>query len=62
MMTAVNRLSFKPVAECPIGGISGDITSVNAIADELTTPNFRFRAEENIQSIIWKKAINNSVF
>jgi 2-dehydropantoate 2-reductase len=28
----------------------------------LATPHFRFRAEENIQTIIWKKAINNSVF
>jgi 2-dehydropantoate 2-reductase len=59
---ADNWVSFKPVAECPVGGISGDTNSVNYIVNELTTPNFRFRAEENIQSIIWKKAINNSVF
>lgn len=59
---ADNRVSFKPVAECPIGGISGDTNSLDHIVNELTTPHFRFRAEENIQSIIWKKAINNSVF
>lgn len=59
---ADNRVSFKPVAECPIGSISGDTHSLNYIVNELTTPHFRFKAEENIQSIIWKKAINNSVF
>ncbi len=50
------------MAECPIGGISGDTNSLDHIVEELTTPQFRFRVEENIQSIIWKKAINNSVF
>jgi len=59
---ADNRVSFKPVADCPIGGISGHNTSLNNIVDELSTPHFRFRAEENIQQVIWKKAINNSVF
>lgn len=57
-----NLVSFKPVAECPIGSISGDNSLLNSIVNELTTPYFSFRAEENIQSIIWKKAINNSVF
>jgi 2-dehydropantoate 2-reductase len=59
---ADNRVSFKPVAECPIGGISGHTASLNDIVDELSTPHFRFRAEENIQQVIWKKAINNSVY
>jgi 2-dehydropantoate 2-reductase len=59
---ADNRVSFKPVAECPIGGISGDTNFLHHIVNELTTPHFRFKTEENIQTIIWKKAINNSVF
>lgn len=59
---ADNRVSFKPVAECPIGHISGDTNASGHIAQELTTAHFRFRAEENIQPVIWKKAINNSVF
>jgi 2-dehydropantoate 2-reductase len=57
-----NKVSFKPVAECPIGSISGDNTLLNEIVDQLTTPHFSFRAEKNIQPVIWKKAINNSVF
>ncbi len=56
------RVSFKPVAECPIGGISGDTSSSEEIVNMLTTPYFSFHAEENIQPVIWKKAINNSVF
>ncbi len=59
---ADSQVSFKPVAECPIGSISGDAAFLNNIVNELTTPHFRFRVEENIQQIIWKKAINNSVF
>jgi len=55
-------VSFKPVAECPIGGISGDNSSLKAIVETLSTPHFSFRAEENIQPVIWQKAINNSVF
>ncbi|SEM85775.1 ketopantoate reductase [Mucilaginibacter gossypiicola] len=56
------RVSFKPVAECPIGGISGAVGSLQEIVDRLTTTHFSFRADENIQTVIWKKAINNSVF
>ena len=56
------KVSFKPVAKCPIGGISGNTGSLPEIVEYLSTPQFSFLAEENIQPIIWKKAINNSVF
>jgi 2-dehydropantoate 2-reductase len=46
---ADNRVSFKPVADCPIGGISGNTASLNYIVDELSTSYFRFRTEDNIQ-------------
>ncbi|MBB6111127.1 ketopantoate reductase family protein [Mucilaginibacter lappiensis] len=61
-VAADNRVSFKPAFECPIGGISGNNTSLNDIVEELSTPHFLFRAEENIQQVIWKKAIMNSVY
>ena len=38
------------------------ITSLSHIAALLNTPYFGFRAEGDIQPIIWKKAIVNSVF
>jgi 2-dehydropantoate 2-reductase len=57
------KLNFKPVAVSPIGRISGGAeTSLSQIAALLNTPYFGFRAEGDIQPIIWKKAIVNSVF
>ena len=57
------KLNFKPVAVSPIGRISGgDETSAGHIAGKLNTPYFGFRAEPDIQPVIWKKAIVNSVF
>ena len=57
------KLNFKPVAVSPIGRIiGGDETSPGHIAAVLNTPYFAFSAECDIQPIIWKKAIVNSVF
>jgi len=57
------KLNFKPVAVSPIGRvIGGDENSLGHIAALLNTPYFGFRAEGDIQPIIWKKAIVNSVF
>ena len=57
------RLNFKQVSVSPIGRISGGAeTSLSQIAALLNTPYFGFRAEGDIQPIIWKKAIVNSVF
>ena len=36
--------------------------SLNHITNQLNNTIFKFRVEENIQSIIWKKAIANCVF
>ena len=56
-------LSFKPVALSPIGRIrGGDENSLGLIAGLLNTPYFGFRPEPDIQPVIWKKAIINSVF
>ncbi|MBS1597333.1 MAG: 2-dehydropantoate 2-reductase [Bacteroidetes bacterium] len=57
------KINFKPVAVSPIGKINGgDDTSLSNIVGLLNTPYFEFRAESNIQPVIWKKAIINSVF
>jgi|SRR5579872_1092160 len=57
------RLNFKPVAISPIGRIwGGDDISLGHIAGLLSTPYFGFRAEPDIQPVIWTKAIVNSVF
>lgn len=61
-MISENRLSYKPVSVCPVGIIKGSDANLNLIVEELTSPNFPFRTEPGIQTIIWKKAIINSVF
>ncbi len=60
---SATKLNFKPVAISPIGRISGgDETSLGHIVNLLNTPDFGFRIEDDIQPVIWKKAIINSVF
>jgi 2-dehydropantoate 2-reductase len=57
-----NKLNFKPVSICPIGIIKGSEKTLNWIAVQLSTQNFQFKSEPNINKIIWKKAIASSVF
>jgi 2-dehydropantoate 2-reductase len=57
-----NKVSFKPVAVSPIGIIKGSSASLTVIAQELNNSAFPFKAEPDIQTVIWKKAIINSVF
>ena len=57
-----NHIRFKPVAICPVGIEKGNLNILNMIVGALCTPHFGFRSEEQIQKIIWKKAIVNSVF
>lgn len=56
------EIRFKPVSVCPIGAISGNEAILREIVDQLNVPGFSFRVEKDIQVIIWKKAIINSVF
>ncbi|MEE1961697.1 2-dehydropantoate 2-reductase [Allomuricauda taeanensis] len=60
--TAPNTISYKPVAESPIGTISQNTSDLKTVVENLDTPNFRFVEETDIQRIIWKKAIANCVF
>lgn len=57
-----DTLSFKPVATSPVGVIKGTKEKLKSIIAELDSPNFPFKSEADIQPIIWKKAIANSVF
>jgi len=57
-----NKVSFKPVAVSPIGIIKGSPAKLTEIVEELNSPAFPFKAEADIQTVIWKKAIINSVF
>lgn len=60
--TNENTISYKPVAESPIGTINQNISDLKTVVDTLDTPNFRFVEETDIQRVIWKKAIANCVF
>ena len=57
-----NKLRFKPASVSPIGIISGNAEGLAIIIESLTNPYLVFKPEENIQPIIWTKAIINSVF
>ena len=59
---AENLVRFKPVATSQIGIIKGKEDSLQHIVNQLNNPIFQFKAEENIQYTIWKKAIVNCVF
>jgi 2-dehydropantoate 2-reductase len=61
-VTEKYTLNFKPISTCPIGIIKGNEETLNWISGQLSTANFQFKSEPNINSIIWKKAIANSVF
>jgi 2-dehydropantoate 2-reductase len=56
------HFSFRPITASPIGIIQGSQADLNACVEQLTTGEFPFRTEANIQREIWKKAIINSVF
>lgn len=57
-----NSVRFKPVSVCPIGIVRGSNAILESIVEQLSGSYFQFRAEEDIETIIWKKAIINSVF
>ncbi|MDJ1499584.1 2-dehydropantoate 2-reductase [Xanthocytophaga agilis] len=56
------QVRFKPVTVSPIGIIQHKDSALSSIVDQLTSSYFPFRVEANIQPVIWKKAIINSVF
>jgi 2-dehydropantoate 2-reductase len=59
---SANKIRFKPVAVSPIGTLKSDKTNLHGIVEQLNGRDFPFKAETDIQRVIWKKAIINSVF
>jgi 2-dehydropantoate 2-reductase len=53
---------YKPIKPSAIGIIKGDKQKLQEIVNTLSTPNFPFLFENQIQEKIWQKAIINSVF
>jgi len=53
---------FKPVSVCPVGAVKGNEDELKEITTTLTTQDFQFRTESNIDLIVWKKAIINCAF
>jgi 2-dehydropantoate 2-reductase len=54
--------TFRPITPSPIGIINGSEAGLKKCVEDLTTGEFPFRSEANIQREIWKKAIINAVF
>jgi len=57
-----SEVNYKPVAVSPIGVVQNHNSVLASIVKEINTPDFKFVAEDNIDKIIWKKAIANCVF
>jgi len=53
---------FRPVSDSPIGIIKGNAATLNNLAGQIDSEYFQFKPEKNIQPVIWKKAIINTVF
>jgi 2-dehydropantoate 2-reductase len=57
-----SKVRFRPVASSPVGVIKGSAEVLHSIVEELNTDIFPFRAQADIQTVIWKKVISNCVF
>lgn len=55
-------VTFRAVAASPVGIIRGAEPQLARIVAALHTETFPFRAEPDIQPVIWKKVISNCVF
>ncbi|AKD55952.1 ketopantoate reductase family protein [Spirosoma radiotolerans] len=59
---APHVVSYKPVAASAIGVVQGHESILTALVEQMSTPQFPFRAERAIQQTIWEKVITNCVF
>lgn len=53
---------FKPVSACPIGVVKGNEAELDKITTALTTQYVQFKPENNIDVVVWRKAIINCAF
>jgi 2-dehydropantoate 2-reductase len=56
------EVRFRMIKSSPVGIIEGNEDQLRACVDQLSTQDFTFHAEPNIQEEIWKKGIINAVF
>lgn len=56
------KLKFKPAAPSRIGTIKGNDEELASIVAQLNNEHLQFKAETDIQPVIWTKAIANCVF
>ena len=61
-MMGENEVSFKAVAESPIGQVNGSSSNINYLIEQLNTTHFGFRSENDIRKVVWEKAIMNCAF
>ena len=61
-MISTNQIRFRQVTISPIGMIKGNTANLRSVVEQLDSPVFQFKAETDIQTVIWMKAIINSVF
>ncbi|SJZ51861.1 ketopantoate reductase family protein [Sediminibacterium ginsengisoli] len=59
---SADAIRFKPVAASPVGVVRGSSEELSGIIDQFSNPYFTFRAEQDIQRVIWTKTIANCVF
>ncbi len=57
-----NEVRFKPVTTCPVGIEKGRREALAEVVKQLDTPGFRFVPHDDIKTVVWRKAIVNSVF
>lgn len=55
-------VSFKPVDSSPVGIIRNSQFDLDQIIESIHTPNFPFHVHQNIEPVIWEKAIVNCAF
>ena len=55
-------LSFKPAADSPIGIVRGTEMELASITTAISTDNFSFKTDSDIQKVAWEKTIINCAF
>jgi len=59
---APGKIKFKPANISQVGLVTGNPANLATIVEQLDNPYLQFSANENIQPVVWTKAIVNSVF
>ncbi|AWO01102.1 ketopantoate reductase [Chitinophaga alhagiae] len=59
---AEGGVRFKPVAACPVGIVKGNVATLQRIIEQLSGSYLLFSEEAQIETVVWKKTIINSVF